>query len=306
MADSFPADLTGTAGAGERYRGMGGDRTIWLVNNAASGSNDDAALAALDACCGEHGLRVAHRTVFPEHDLPTPAMLDAAGIDLVAVFAGDGTINSLIAALAGWNGALLVLPGGTMNLLYHRLHGERSMEEVVAAVARGETVLRRPGVIRCPAGNAYAGMLAGPGTAWGRVREAMREAAVVELAESTVSAIDETLTGEMIRCAEPALGRPEGYPLLCLEPGDEAIEVVAYHAETAREYLTQAWALVRRNFREGPNEVLGRTRKVRLASTQGNPFGLLIDGEQAEAAPEVEFALAAAEVDLVATATDGS
>ena len=32
---------------------------------------------------------------------------------------------------------MLVLPGGTMNLLYHRLHGERTLEEVVAAVARG-------------------------------------------------------------------------------------------------------------------------------------------------------------------------
>jgi hypothetical protein len=233
-------------------------------------------------------------------------MLDAAGIDLVAVFAGDGTINSLIGALAGWSGALLVLPGGTMNLLYHRLHGERTLEEVVAAVAQRVSALRRPSVIRCPSGTAYAGLLAGPGTAWGRVREAMRDGAVVELAGSTATAIDETLTGEMIRCVEPALGRREGYPLLCLEPGDEAIEVVAYYAETAGQYLEQALALVRRNFREGPNEVLGRTRAVRLASTQGNPFGLLIDGEQAEATPEIEFTLAAAEVDLVATERDGS
>ena len=284
---------------------MDGKRAIWLVSNASSGSNDDAALAALDACCGEHGLRVAQRTVFPEQDLPTPAALDEAGIDLVAVFAGDGTINSLIGALAGWSGAVLVLAGGTMNLLYHRLHGERTLEEVVAAFARGEAVVRRPGVIRSRFGNAYAGLLAGPGTSWGRVREAMREAAVVELAESTIAAIDETLTGEMIACREPPLGRPEGYPLLCLEPDDDAIEVVAYYAEGAGQYLEQAWALVRRNFREGPHELLGRTRAVRLASTQGNRFGLLIDGEQAEAEPEAEFVLAAAEVDLVATDADG-
>jgi len=294
----------GTAARSERLSGM--ERAIWLVNNASSGSNDDAALAALETCCGQHGLKVAHRTVFPEQDLPTPAARAAPGIDLVAVFAGDGTINGLITSLAGWSGKLLVLPGGTMNLLYHRLHGDRPMEEVVAAVAHGESIVRRPGVIRCAYGNAYAGMLAGPGTSWGRVREAMRETAVVELAESTVAAINETLTGEMIACAAPRLGRPEGYPLLCLEPGDEAIEIVAYHAESAGEYLEQAWALVRRNFREGPNEVLGRTRAVRLASTQGNPFGLLIDGEQAEAAPEVEFALARAEVDLIATRRDGS
>ena len=50
--------------------------------------------------------------------------------------------------------------------------------------------------------------------------------------------------------------------------------------------------------------MLGHARAVRLASTQGNRFGLLIDGEQAEAAPEVEFTLAASEVDLLATETE--
>ena len=243
--------MTGTARSDKRCRGMDGARAIWLVNNASSGSNDDAALAALDACFGEHGLHVAQRTVFPEGDLPSPAALDAAGIDLVAVFAGDGTINSLVGALAGWGGAVLVLAGGTMNLLYHRLHGERTLEEVVAALARGEAGVRRPGVIRCASGNAYAGLLAGPGTSWGRVREAMRDAAVAELAESTVAAIDETLTGEMIACIEPPLGRREGYPLLCLEPGDDAIEVVAYYAESAGQYRegsSQGWDVGRSRF----------------------------------------------------------
>ena len=141
------------------------------------------------------------------------------------------------------------------------------MEQVVAAVGAGEAALRRPTVIRSAAGTGYAGILAGPGTSWGRVREAMREASVVELAESTIEAIEETLTGEMIRCEAPAFGRREGYPLLCLEPGERAIEVVAYHAETAGEYLEQGWALVRRNFREGPHELLGTAAAVRKAFT---------------------------------------
>ncbi len=280
---------------------MSAPRPIWLVNNASSGSNDDAALAALEAACGEHGFRVAHRTVFPEQDLPTAAMLDAAGIDRLAVFAGDGTINAVIAGLAGWDGAVLVLPGGTMNLLYHRLHGERTLDETVAAVARGRAAACRPSVIRSFRGDAFAGVLAGPGASWGRVREAMRGANVVELAAGTIEAIEQTLTGEMIACAAPRFGRRDGYPLLCLTPRAGGIEVEAYHAETAGEYLEHAWALLRRNFREGPHDVLGLARTIRLASTEGNSFGLLIDGEPAEAAPEVEFALAACEVDLLAT-----
>src|SRR3990170_2977041 len=278
---------------------MNASRPIWLVNNASSGSNDGAALAALETACGEHGFRVAHRTVFPEQDLPTPEILDAAGIDRLAVFAGDGTINAVIAGLAGWRGAVLVLPGGTMNLLYHRLHGERTLEETVAAAARGEAAIRRPSVIRSSCGDAFAGVLAGPGASWGRVREAMREANVAELAAGTIEAIEQTLTGEMIACAAPPFGRPEGYPLFCLAPREGGIEVEAYYAETAGDYLEHAWALFRRNFREGPHDVLGQARTVRLASTEGNPFGVLIDGEPAEAAPEGEFTLAACEVDLL-------
>ena len=284
---------------------MNAPRPIWLITNGASGSNDEAALAALEQCCSSNGLRVAYQSDFPTHALPTPAMLDAGGIDRVAVFAGDGTINALLTGLAGWSGAVLVLPGGTMNLLYHRLHGERSTEQVLAAVARGEAAMRRPGVIRCPYGTAFAGMLAGPGTSWGKVREAMREADVAGLAAGAVEAIEETLAGDKIACREPALGSPDGYPLVSLTPQDRGMEIEAYHAESAGEYVEQAWALLRRNFREGPHDVLGHSRSVRLASTHGEAFGLLVDGELVEAAAEVEFALAPCEVDLLATEHDG-
>ncbi|KRA81693.1 hypothetical protein ASD76_13680 [Altererythrobacter sp. Root672] len=283
---------------------MMGDNGIWLVSNASSGSNDDAALAALEECLAANDLGLVGRTVFPEEELPTPDALDAAGVECVAVFAGDGTINSLIAGLEGWGGAVLVLPGGTMNLLYQRLHGDRPLEDVISLVASGAAQKRRPGVIRSEHGDAYAGLLAGPGTSWGRVREAMREANVAELAAGTVEAINETLGGEMIACADPPLGRDEGYPLVMLTPRDHGIEVAGYYAGSAAEYLEQTWALLKRNFREGPHDALGTERTLRLTSTQGNPFGVLVDGEQVDAAASVEFVLAACGVDLLATEAD--
>jgi hypothetical protein len=283
---------------------MDGERPIWLVNNAASGSNDDQALQALEQCCTDHGFHVAHRTVFPAQDLPTPAILDAAQVDCVAVFAGDGTVNSLLGALQGWGGAVLVLEGGTMNLLYHRLHGDRPMEEVVRAAARGEARLHRPGVIRSRHGDAYAGVLAGPGASWGQVREAMREHAVIELAGNAVKAVQETLAGEQIACVQPRLGRAEGYPLINLTPHDRGIEIDAYHAQSPGQFLEQAWALLKRDFRQGPHDRLGIVPDLRLASTEGHPFGLLIDGEQVECGADETFRLAQCEVDLLATETD--
>lgn len=276
----------------------------WLVTNAASGSNAAEAVEALETCCGENRLVLAHRSRFPEEDLPDPETLDAAGVGLVAVFAGDGTVNATLTRLRGWSGAVLVLPGGTMNLLYHRLHGERTAEETVAAMARGAARRVRPGIIRCSYGDGYAGVLAGPGTSWGEVREALREADVQEVAARAVRAIEDTLAGEWIACAEPPLGRPEGYPLINLTPRGDAIDIEAYHAESPGEYLEQAWALVRHQFRDGPHELLGRVPSVRLAGAGSHAFGILIDGERAPSTAEAEFRLVPCEVDLIATAAD--
>jgi hypothetical protein len=281
---------------------MGGARDIWLVRNEASGSNDAQALAALEACCGKSGLRIRRQICFPGEDLPSAAELDSAAIGLVAVFSGDGTVNALVARLAGWTGEVLVLPGGTMNLLYHRLHGEREVEEVVRLTAAGEAVARRPGVIRCPQGTAFVDLLAGPGTSWYEVREAMREADVLAVADSTAQAIEETLADPGIACR--GVGRREGYPLVMLTPHDAGIEVSGFHAETPGEFLAQGWALLRRNFREGPHDNLGLWPRVTLESTDGQPFGLLLDGEKAEAAGAQEFVLAPCEVDLLATEAD--
>ena len=51
------------------------------------------------------------------------AELDAAGIKRLAIFTGDGSLNAAITNLYGWGGKILVLPGGTMNLLCKRLNG---------------------------------------------------------------------------------------------------------------------------------------------------------------------------------------
>ncbi|KLE34301.1 diacylglycerol kinase family protein [Aurantiacibacter luteus] len=281
-----------------------GKQSIWLINNEASGSNDEDALGLFENACADCGLTVAHRTVFPNQDLPTAEVLDAAGIETVAIFAGDGTINTVLETLAGWSGAVLVLPGGTMNLLYHRLFGDMETADALAAVAEGRALRRRPGVIETDYGHAFAGVLAGPGTAWGDVREAMRSKGPLDMAAEARAAIAETLYGTMLRVDEPEMGKREGYPLLLLTPTDTGIEIDAYHAETAGEYLEQALALAKREFRDGPHDRLGKAERFVLASTARDGFGVLLDGEQCQVDGPTEFRLVPCQVDLLATVAD--
>ncbi|MFB0611911.1 diacylglycerol/lipid kinase family protein [Aurantiacibacter poecillastricola] len=275
-------------------------RALWFIHNDLSGSNDREALEDVVDHCSACNLRIAYRSSFPSDDLPTPAILDAGSIDLVIVFAGDGTVNATLEALAGWGGEVLILPGGTMNLLYHRLFGDTEWQDVVRKTGRGELVTRRPGVISTALGTAYAGLLAGPGTKWNDVREAMRKSDVLSMATETREAFVSTVRDEPLACIEPPLGRREGYPLLLLEPHDDGFDVYAYHAESTSEFVDQLLALAQRDFRTGPHDHIGREEKVTLAGVNRHGFGVLLDGEPGETEGPAEFALDTCKVDLLA------
>ncbi|WP_126173287.1 diacylglycerol kinase family protein [Altericroceibacterium xinjiangense] len=275
--------------------------SLWLVVNEASGSNDAAALEALNSCCGDAGFHVARTICFPEDPLPTAAELDAAGVGVLAVFAGDGTTSAVVTSLYGWNGAILVLPGGTMNLLYHRLHGETALEAVVHTAASGLAQPVRPLILRSPHGDALAELLAGPGTVWSEVREAMRSADVVALTDRAAQAIEQSVAAPMIACIEPEMGRDQGYPLLMLCPREKGIEVNGYYSDTLGDYFNHGLAMLRHNFRTGPHDELGLAEALRIVSLGGGSFGLAFDGELKEGGPAETFRLARCEVDLLAT-----
>ncbi len=271
---------------------------LWLVSNSASGSNTPAALRELESVCESGSARFAKRTAFPQEDLPTRDELDAAGIETVAVYAGDGTVNAVIGALDGWSGAVLVMPGGTMNLLSVRLHGDTEAREILQRHCAGATRRFRPQIMRCSAGTALAGLLVGPGTAWASVREAMRDTALGELIESAGEAIDKTANAPGVLFTRPKLGREDAYPLVELTPGAFGIQFDGYYAEDVIDMAKQSWALLRRSFREGPHDRLGLLEEAELSSSDGSPLELLLDGEPAKGLPQETFAVEPCGVDL--------
>lgn len=273
----------------------------WLIVNAASGSNTPASLADLESCLDSHGLTVERRIDFPDEGLPERAALEAAGNPLLIVYTGDGTLNAALGKVAGWSGAVLVLPGGTMNLLSKRLHGDFPTAEIVAVVAGGGARRRRVTRIVGPCGEAYAGLLAGPGTHWGTVREAMREFDLPGIAAGAAEALAKSTGETSVRAAAPPLGNREGYPLIDMTPGEHGIQISGYHAGSMGELAQQGWALLRRRFREGPHDRLGIVEEVTLENVDGSPVEVLLDGERCDALPKVTFRVAESEVDLLAT-----
>ncbi len=278
---------------------------IWLVVNAASGSNSDSALEVLLAELEANNFEVGRTIGFPDDSLPTAGELEAAAVEMLVVFTGDGTINALLTGLYGWSGAVLVLPGGTMNLLSVRLHGPTQAGEILACVARGGARRVRPKVVRCTAGDAFAGLLAGPGTCWSSVREAMRTTDVVGVLQGAAEAISQTVGGPPVRLADPPIGQAEGYPLIEITPTEFGLSTSGFHARTAGDLVSQSWALMRRRFREGPNDRLGLFGQMQIETDDDARISVLIDGEANEVPSPANFALAECEVDLLAIGGDG-
>lgn len=272
---------------------------IWLATNSASGSYSEEAVDGLVASFAAAGLAIDHVVTIPDEPQPDRASLEAAGVDLLAIYTGDGTVNGVVAGLDGWAGGVLVLPGGTQNLLAKALHDDVDAAGIVAALGEGraEPVARH--LIRTSQGDALCEVLAGPGAKWSDVREAMREGDLGEMAATLGEAIGQSAGGTPVRIVEPPLGKPEGYPAVRVHPAAEMMIVDGYGAETMADYAKQGLALLRRDFREGPHDELGSHPAVVCESDE--PIELMIDGERMTGEVRERFEILKCAVEFLAT-----
>ena len=281
---------------------MGKPRKTWLICNAASGSNNDESVAQLEQSLRDADFDLRRTIRIPDEEVPEPETLAEEELDVVAIFAGDGTTHSVVTRAYGWAGSVLVLPGGTMNLLSKRLHGDASPAEIVARIATAEPRRVRPGIVRSRHGDGLTGVLAGPGAIWNEVREALRAANIIETLTAAKEAIAHSAGGPKVHSLGVDGGREEGYAAITVTPHETGLEVKGYYAETLGDYAGQGIALLNRNYRKGPHDELGIHQEVRLVCPQGEPMGLLIDGEPFDGAAREVFRLATCEVDLLETA----
>lgn len=270
-------------------------RKTWLIVNIDSGSYDASACERIGEALAATGWRCDRVVRFPQDELPDRAMLEHAGVDTLAIYTGDGTINSVAAMLEGWGGALLVLPGGTLNLLSKKLHGDRPFEAIIADLDTAATV--RSSVIRGAGVCALVGVILGPTTAWGEVRESARHLDIPGLVETVPAALSQTFSEDGVNLA----GSQARYPALNLTPLGGKIFVQGFLADNAAQLLGHGFAWLAGDFRDGPHDDLGRYESV-VVEGKGN-IGMLYDGERGETMSGTKFTLDTLDLALLATDT---
>lgn len=247
-----------------------------LVCNLRSGSSDEALVARLTETCRAAGAPLVRTAVLPDDALPSAAILRDDGVDLLLVLSGDGTVNTAAGQLETWDGAMLPLPGGTLNLFHKTLHGDRGPEDILQDALDGKARSVHPPTILCDAGRAYIGVIAGPTTAWAEVREQLRSLSLTGLAETIPDAIDATLHGDGVSIR----GSDQMFQAINLTPRSDGIHAEGIVTDSAGAILRHGIAWLGGDFREGPSVDLSERRSVVIDGS--GTIGLLLDGEPAE------------------------
>lgn len=277
----------------------------WLIVNNASGSHDDALIRRIRNQLAAMGMTPERVLDCSSDELPDAATASAAGLTHIVIHGGDGTLNGAITRLEAaddapeWNGAILALPGGTANLLCHRLYAECDPLAILRSWEAGELAPMRLACVRGRNVTALAELVVGPGAHWADVREEMRDHNLGEVVSKSIDAAERSTAGPWVQVTQPAMGRGEGYPGVRLVPGDGGLQVEGYGAEGIAEYLQQGLAILKREFRDGPHDDLGPVASVTLASIGGEPLPLMTDGERSTGTPSELFSLARLRVDLL-------
>ena len=261
-------------------------KRVWLVINRSSRSVGNDWEAKLKAAFEARGAAVAGVTDFPADTLPDPAALDAAQVDVAAVAAGDGTINAVARALEDWTGILLVLPGGTMNLLAKALHGDALPEAIITAI-RNPPDARPIATVDSGDNRAVVGAIVGPAASWVHAREAVRAGSWGKFTRSVRLAYVRTLSRSVH--LRKGGGRSRGYRAIFIHPDEGALSVVKVRASGWTDgvrlgftYLAGMWEKARGIERDAATS-------IQLAETE--PVSALFDGEPLKLPPDATLSI---------------
>jgi diacylglycerol kinase family enzyme len=262
-------------------------KTIALYNPASGSVTADGG-DKLRAALEEAGVRGADLVELDRDDCERQLkQLAGANPDLFVVWGGDGTLRAAL-TVVGQTPNLLLLPGGTMNLLSKSIHGDKTWDAILKEVLAGP----RRKVI--PAGTAnnehfYCAMLAGAPARLAEAREALRRGELVKAATEARAAL-ETLGNLNLEARyrdgytfERASLPPTSIIGVLVGPmaRDSEMEVAALSAPTTGAALNVIWSSFVSDWRSAPNLTIVPARSLVIESGDGD-IPAIIDGEAIE------------------------
>ncbi len=273
-------------------------RRYWFVTNARSGSTAETVAADIRDTLSAMGHDMAGRTGFPDDDLPSSDLLTRAGVAWMVVYAGDGTVNAVLTALDAWDGAILILPGGTMNLLARTLHGERDALAILRRLADQPPRHVSLPFVETDGHHAYAGLILGPATRWAAAREAVRDGQVGRLIRTVRLAWRRSFGAGLRVAGVPELDRR--YQAVFATPCEGHIDLAAVDTRTWRKLFDLGRMALTDDWTNAQGVTRARSTSFRLAGRRAIPA--LFDGEPRQLQPGCDITLCQSTANIIATA----
>src|SRR5579871_3662472 len=252
-------------------------KTFALVNPASGSISADGPSQMREALAN---LGLSHAEVVPaDCTRVTEQMIDIAkqDPDLFIVWGGDGTLRTALGLVGKKTPNLLLLPGGTMNLLTKSIHGDKTWGDILKEVATSRKhVILPAGQLRDE--TFYCAMLAGAPARFAEARESLRRGELVNVLAGARAALD-TLSnmhlnaryGEGYRFADERLP-PTSVIGALVGPlvKEHKMEVAALSDPSAVGVLNVVWASFLSDWRSAPGIKLAPAETLVIESEEGD------------------------------------
>lgn len=263
---------------------------LGVIVNEKSGSVPEDGCAQLVAFIEDEG----HQPLLPsdlETSLPQKVeQLIAEDCDAIAVWGGDGTICAVLQS-ANANVPVLVLPGGTMNLLPKRLHNdELDWKKII------QSVMSNPKSSWISAGEVdgqrfYVAALFGQLTHIGASREAVREGELLQavsiLTDHDALDIESNI---LIEVDQPGGVRECPATAIAVIPAEQnGLEIAVIAPDSHMDLAASAMDALARGWRESAHFHAEGATAVRMRHAEGKSISATIDGEPFKAGEVVSI-----------------
>lgn len=270
-------------------------KTIALFNphsGSVSADGGERLQAALENA-GVRGADIIQTN--PEDCFGQLMKLAAQQPDLFVVWGGDGTLKGALETIGQITPNLLLLPGGTMNLLPKSIHGEKTWEQII------EGVLASPKRKMLPAGKVnnelfFCAMLAGAPARFAEARESLRRGELVKAAAEARAAID-TLNslhldarysdGYSFEGGQLPTTSIIGAVVGSLTKEGTGMEVAALASPTTGGALNVVWTSFFSDWRNAPGVTAVPATSLEIGNDDGGDIPVIVDGEHIEVGPKV-------------------
>lgn len=206
--------------------------------------------------------------------------------DLFIVWGGDGTHRSALSAVGLRASNLLLLPGGTMNLLSKSLHGHKPWQQILRTVVFASTTHVMPaGKINNDV--FYCAMLAGAPVRFAEARESIRHGNIGKSLGQLSAGLGELESVHLsARFTERYNFRDERLPttsvigaLVGPMARNNRMEIFTLAHPSAMSALSIVWSSLLFSWREAQGVAIVAAETLVIDSEEGGEIPVIVDGE---------------------------